>query len=228
MPPMVTKITAVGDCNTLGASELEYNSYPERIGAQLGADIVNLGHTMATSREGVLKLQNLLGEADCVIIQFGLVDSYSTFRYSPYVLYYPDNPLRKQLRSLTKKFKKTCRRLGLNRLLGEVNVVDSGEYESNLRKMVEIAQPRLTMLLETIPNHQRQRNTEIQRYNSILDDICADYDNCFKVELYTYFEHNMDLFYQDLTHCNSAGYEYIATAVAQKIAEIGPKSKEGK
>ena len=224
---MVTKIKAVGDCNTLGANALEYKSYPERIGERLGVEVVNLGHTMATTREGVLKLRDLVGEADCVIIQFGLVDSYRTFRYSPYVLYYPDNPLRKQLRSLTKKFKKTCRRLGLNGLLGEVNVVDSGEYESNLRKMVEIAQPRLTLLLETIPNHQLERNSEIQRYNSILDAICADYDNCYKVDLYTHFKNNMDQFYQDLTHCNSAGCEYIAAMVAQKIAAVCPKEKEG-
>ena len=130
-------ILAVGDCNTLGAGEFRNNGYPERVGELLGVSVKNCGYTMSTTREGVYLLEdNLEEQHDCVIIQFGLVDSYATFRYSPYVLYFPDNPLRKQLRSLVKKYKKICRRRGLNEKFGEVPVVPAAEYERNLRRMV--------------------------------------------------------------------------------------------
>lgn len=218
---MQRKITAVGDCNTLGAKKLERKSYPERVGQIIGAEVINLGHTMATTREGVRLLQDFLkDDVEYVFIQFGLVDSYRTFKYSPYVLYYPDNFLRKPLRSATKKFKKICRRTGLNTLFGEVNVVKIDEYEKNIRRMIEIASPRPTFLIDTVPNHQRDRNGEIQRYNKVLDGICQEYDRCVKVDLYEVFEENLKVFYLDSTHCNQNGYEYIAKIISRKLKEM--------
>ena len=216
---MFQKIVAVGDCNTLGAKHLEYNSYPEIVADRLGAQIINLGHTMATSREGVHLLSNQLAGAECVVIQFGLVDSYKTFKYAPYVLYYPDNIIRKQLRSFTKKYKKICKKIGLNRRIGETNVVQLDEYECNMRKMIEMALPRMILLLDTIPNLQLHRNQEIQRYNKCLDRICQDYQQCIKVDLYDVFLNNLDTFYMDATHANETGYAYIAGRLQQTLNE---------
>ena len=190
---MYRHIVAVGDCNTLGAKKLKSQSYPEILGSLIGAKVTNLGHTMATSREG----SNLLGEyidsGDCVIIQFGLVDSYKTFKYSPYILYYPDNPLRKTLRSVVKKYKKICRNIGLNKHLGEVNVVPLDEYERNIRNMIEISLPRTVILPDTLPNKQLHRNSDIERYNSCLYKISRDYQQCIKVDLFEVFLENFDI-----------------------------------
>ncbi len=213
---MFKKIIAVGDCNTLGAGDLENNSYPEIFGKLYGPKIQNVGHTMATTREGIKKLQDFLDDADCVFIQFGLVDSYKTFKYSPYVLYYPDAFFRKLFRSIVKKYKKTCKKIGLNQLFGEVNVVNINEYTENIRKMIEYAKPRPVVLLDTIPNKQLERNSEIKRYNKALAALSEEYDNCFKVDLYEMFEKNFDSFYLDETHCNDKGY----ICIVEKINEI--------
>jgi lysophospholipase L1-like esterase len=213
---MIQKILAIGDCNTLGADQLGVQSFPERFGALIGAEVINLGHTMATTREGINLLQDAsLDDVDCVFIQFGLVDSYKTFRFSPYILYYPDNFLRKQIRSVVKKYKKICRKIGLNKYLGEINVVTIDEYEDNIRKMIEHVIPRTIVLIDTIPSKRLELNDEIRRYNKKLTAICREYSNCIKVDLGVFFEQNLDNFYLDQTHCNALGCDFIA----QKIRE---------
>jgi len=214
---MTKKLLAVGDCNTLGAGRLEKRSFPERFATLAGVQVKNVGHTMATTREGIHLLRNFVTEADWVFIQFGLVDSYKTFKYSPYVLYYPDNLLRKSLRSLVKKYKKTCKKLGLNKSLGEVNVVDIEEYKENVSQMITIARPKTVFLLDTVPNKQLWRNSEIKRYNNILTQLNEEHDNCIKIDLFDIFIENLDNFYMDETHCNEAGYNCIAKRIQEQI-----------
>ncbi len=219
---MFRKILAIGDCNTLGAKELKGNSYPERVADKIGSEVINLGHTMATTREGLGLLrdclrQDCMVDADCIFIQFGLADSSKTLRYSPYVLYYPENWCRKVLRALTKKFKKTCRKAGMNVLLGESNTVPIEEYEENLRKMVELSQPRTVFLVDTIPTNNQDRNGELVRYNKVLDKVCGDYETCIKIDLYEIFEKESHQFYMDRIHCSNAGYECIAAKIASRI-----------
>jgi len=216
---IVSKILAVGDCNTLGAGTLVGNSFPERVGRQLGVPVYNIGHTMATTREGVKKISDTLGSENCVFIQFGLVDSYLTFKYSPYILYYPDNPLRSFMRSITKKYKKSCRKFGLNEKFGEVNVVPAEEYEENICKMIETCGERTVILVDTVPNRELWRNAEIRRYNSILDRLASAYDNCHRLLLYEDFEKNGDTFYLDATHCNSRGYDFITEKMIALLKE---------
>jgi lysophospholipase L1-like esterase len=211
------KIVAIGDCNTLGSGKCEKKGYPEKVGASLGVQVVNRGHTMATSREGIYFLQEEVATADYVLIQFGLVDSYMTFKYSPYVLYYPDNFFRKNLRALTKKFKKVCRNRGLNKAIGEINIVPADEYEHNIRSMVELASPRRVMLIDTVPNRQLERNGEIERYNTILDTIANNYEFCTKVDLYADFINGLDTLYADSTHCNDEGYNLIAEKILHHL-----------
>lgn len=211
-------IVAVGDCNTLGARELEYKGYPEKVATALGFQVINRGHTMATTREGLHILREEVSKADYVFVQFGLVDSYKTFKYSPYVLYYPDNPVRKLLRALTKKYKKVCRNKGLNRKMGEMNVVPIQEYEANIRKMVDLADGCRVILIDTVPNREVERNGEIQRYNKLLTDIAADYSCCSKVDLYQHFINNLDRYYLDNTHCNESGYTLMADKILEKLS----------
>ncbi len=215
---MFAHICAVGDCNTLGSGNLRGNSYPERIGKKLGAGVTNLGYTMATSREGKFLLRDFTGTSDCLFIQFGLADCYTTCKYSPYVLYYPDNIIRKPLRSIVKKMKKTCRRARLFSRLGTKNVVSPEEYESNIRSMVIQVLSNPVFLLDTLPHHEQWRNPHIQKYNQVLTRISRDYDQCFKIDLYDIFVEKLNNYYLDATHCNDAGYEQIAEAILQQIS----------
>lgn len=214
---MFAHICAVGDCNTLGTGILRGNSYPERIGRNIGARVTNLGHTMATSREGNLLLRDFSGVSDCIFIQFGLADSYTTCRYSPYVLYYPDNIIRKPLRSMLKKIKKSCRRINLFSSFGSKNVVSPEEYESNMRAMVSQALPNPVFLIDTIPHHEQWRNSHIQEYNQLLTRISKDFDQCIKIDLYDIFIEEFDTYYLDATHCNGAGYDRISEMICHKM-----------
>ncbi len=160
---------------------------------------------------------NLTEDVTHLFIQFGLVDSYKTFKYSPYVLYYPDNFIRKQARSLVKKFKKTCRDIGMNKHFGEASVVGIEEYEKNVQTMVAAAHKAKVFLLDTIPNKQLERNTQIQSYNDVLSSISQQYSHCGKIDLYTHFYNNLDNYYYDETHCNGKGYDYIVKQILNVI-----------
>jgi hypothetical protein len=207
-------VLAIGDCNTLGVAGYIGNSYPERFGRASGMDIRNRGYTMATTREGfeILK-ENITGDVTHLFVQFGLADSYKTFKYSPYVLYYPDNFLRKQVRSLVKKYKKICRNSGLSKRFGEVNVVGPSEYEGNLQQIIALADTAKVFLIDTVPHKQVERNIEILKYNSILSKVARQHTRCVKIDLYAHFLENLDHFYHDETHCNGAGYDHIANQI---------------
>jgi lysophospholipase L1-like esterase len=221
-----SRILAVGDCNTLGAGKLAGHSYPERLGQLLQAAVTNCGYTMSTSREGCLLLRDhLTSDCTCVIIQFGLVDSYLTLGCAPYVLNYPDNILRKPCRNILKKIKKLSRKYGLNARLGESNVVPLEEYGSNIRRMIEMCASRTVLLPETIPHHDSSRNGEIERYNEELAVIARQFDTCHLVKLYDGFADNMHRFYLDETHANADGYDYAAERILQVLQEVAGRQK---
>lgn len=211
-------ILALGDCNTLGIGTLRYNGYPERTARKLGLGVTNLAYTMATTREGLfLFRENMDDNTGLILIQFGLVDSYLTFRYAPYVLYYPDNPVRKQWRSIVKKYKKLCRRWGFNRVFGTREVVGPREYEQNLSVLVSRAENTQVLLVETIPHKQRQRNENIQRYNGIMKRVASRYGHVKVVELFDLFLSRLDTFYLDETHCNSRGHDFITDRIMRAL-----------
>ncbi len=212
-------LLALGDCNTLGVGDLRDNAYPERLGRQLGRLVKNRGWTMATTREGLnLARDNLQPDVDILLIQYGLVDSYTTFRYAPYVLYYPDNPLRKQYRSLVKKYRKVCRRWGLYERFGSREVVGPREYEANLEAIIRLAGSARVVLVETVPHLRQERNANIRRYNDILTDIAARRPNVIKVDLFNLFLTGKEMYYLDETHCNATGHELIARRIAGALS----------
>ena len=101
--------------------------------------------------------------------------------------------------------------------LGEANVVAIDEYKENIRQMIEIARPRTVVLLDTVPNKQLWRNSEIQLYNNILAQLSEKCDHCIKIDLYDCFEANFNSYYMDETHCNEAGYNCIAEKIREKL-----------
>lgn len=216
----MSKILALGDCNTLGAGEFKYQSYPERFAKYINASIKNCGYTMSTTREMLYFAKENIEDADIVFIQYGLVDSWKTFKYSPYVLYYPDNIRRKYYRKLVKKYKKICKTIGLNRIFGTENVVPDREYRDNIESLVKQYPNKLFILIDTIPNMALWRNKEIIRYNKILEDISIENENAFYLKIYDFFLENFDFYYLDKTHLNEKGYEFILSQLVTLFENI--------
>lgn len=203
------KVLALGDCNTLGAGDLKHMSYPEKFATYLNASIINCGYAMSTTREMQYFAKENIENADIVLIQYGLVDSWKTFKYSPYVLYYPENIFRKYYRKLVKKYKKTCKAIGLNDMLGVKNVVPDKEYRENIEYFIRNYPDKLFILIDTIPNMALWRNEEIIRYNKILEDISGKHENAIYLKIYETFLNNFDFYYLDKTHLNDTGSETI-------------------
>jgi len=214
-------ILALGDCNTLGDIHYENNSFPERFARKIEAHVKNCGYTMTTTREMIYFAKENLQTANIILIQYGLVDSWLTFKYSPYVLYYPDNFLRKIARKIVKKYKKTARKIGLNKLIGARNVVPIDEYKNNIKALVADNQNKIFILIDTVPNNHLNRNENIKKYNKILKEIARKYKNCYYLDIYEIFINNLDNYYLDATHINDIGYD----AITNKLLELYKKIK---
>jgi len=205
----MAKILALGDCNTLGVQHLEGDSYPERFAKAVGKSVDNFGFTMSTTNEMLHFFDDFKkDDTEIILIQYGLVDSWKTFRYAPYVLYYPDNTMRKIFRKVIKKYKKSAKRIGLNRLLGVSNVVDIEAYQSHMESVIERSQECMIFLISTIPHLDNTRNSEIMRYNEVLSQLSLKYSHVFYVEVYSDFLDHPE-YYLDNTHMNDTGYEVI-------------------
>jgi len=214
---MMYKILALGDCNTLGDVQFKNNSFVERFAEMIELGVKNCGYTMSTTREMRLFYDKFYHEdLEIILIQYGLVDSWKTFKYSPYVLYYPDNFVRKIARKFTKKYKKIARKIGLNKIFGEKFVVSKEEYKQNIEEMIKTSKNQKIFLIDTIPNRELFRNAHIKEYNKIFDDLSLKYVNCYKIDIYDIFEKNFENYYLDNTHINDAGYDMIA----KKLFEV--------
>ena len=210
----MAQIVALGDCNTRGTDSIGSNAYPEQLGAMLGKSVCNCGVTMSTTREMIRLYPECIGEeTEIVLVQYGLVDSWKTFKYSPYVLYYPDNPMRKIARKLVKKYKKIARNFGLNRLLGENNVVPIQAYRRHLETLAEAYKEKNLFLIDTVPNQDRRRNPEILRYNTVMRQVAEKYSHVIYIDLYRLFEKHPE-WYMEATHINAEGHRVIAERIA--------------
>ena len=215
------RILAIGDCNTLGTGDLTKNTYAERFARHLGAEVTNLGTTMATTREGLRLLRDHLPGHDVVLIQFGLVDSWRTFRYAPYVLYYPDNFLRKVGRKLVKKYKSIARRLGLTEKLGLAHVVPPAEFEANLRQMIEAVKPARVFLIEAAPHIEEARMPFLRQYNAVLAKLANAFEHAALVRCFDDLAANLPSHFADETHLNEAGFEIVTKALIAAHAKAG-------
>lgn len=207
-------VLALGDCNTSGDVKFKDNAYPERFAKCISHDLKNCGYTMSTTREMQHFFHDFYtSDTHIILIQYGLVDSWKTFKYAPYVLYYPDYFFRKILRKIVKKYKKIAKSFKLNALFGAKNVVDVKEYENNIEKIILAAADSIVILIDTVPNHQLFRNSAIEEYNQVLDRLAEQYENCYKLDIYKDFLDNMDTYYLDETHINNIGYDVITEKI---------------
>ncbi len=217
-------IVALGDCNTLGVKENLHNSYPEKVAEKLHKSLKNCGYTMSTTREMQYFYNDFYTEGtEIILLQYGLVDSWKTFKYAPYVLYYPENKIRKIFRKIVKKYKKIAKKIGLNKILGVSNVVSLEEYKSNIESLIPKSQGCTIFLIDTIPNLDISRNSEIMRYNQVLFQLSEQYNNVHYIEVYNDFLNKPD-YYLDTTHMNEMGYEVIT----KKILSVYYQCKKNK
>jgi lysophospholipase L1-like esterase len=214
------KLLSLGDCNTLGIGDCQGNAYPERFAHMLNAELCNCGFTMSSLREGENFFNDYYDERVKIItLQYGLVDSWETFKYAPYVLYYPDNIFRKIARKLTKKYKKICKKMGLNRRLGTAPVLSPEIFSRKLETIKSACRPDTTILLiETVPNQDTSRNPAIYQYNKLLKKAAENDQRCLFVPLYEHFDQNRML-YADKTHINASGHDYIANKLFESYQQ---------
>lgn len=206
-------LLSLGDCNTEGIAETKDVAYPWLVARRLGVPVKNCGLAMATIREGWEHAQRQLSaDTGYLTIQFGLVDSWLTFRGAPYVLYYPDNPGRRLLRKLVKKFKKTARNLGVHKRLGEAHVVSPEEYQSRLTAIIQLARQRSAdiriALIATAPTIVPDRNPGIEKFNGVMRRV-AEEQRCRYVDGFTPFVGKPDLIL-DSVHLNREAHATLA------------------
>jgi len=214
------KLLALGDCNMEGVGALRHRTYIKSLAKQFGLEVLNCGHTMSTTRE-MLKFfeRYYTPDVKLLIIQYGLVDSWKTFKYAPYILYYPDNIMRKTARKIVKKYKKISRSIGLNNILGEKCVVPIDEYRANITSIIQCStKDTVVILIDTVPNKDENRNKMIKKYNNALTEVANSFPNCIHVPLYEHFKNNSGTLYmEDGTHINKKGYDYIAATIIKYL-----------
>ena len=218
----MNQVLSLGDCNTLGEGECKGNAYPEQFAHLIGQRSCNCGYTMSTTREARYFFSDYYASnTNVVTLQYGLVDSWETFVWSPYVLYYPDNILRKIARKIVKKYKKVCRRMGLHEKIGKSLVVNHAEFTQNLTEIIRLCRPETHIfLVETVPNQSCYRNPAIQEYNQLIRNIASTDSRCHLIQTYDYFMNNMDTLYADKTHVNLKGHQFIASKLAECYEQI--------
>ena len=211
-------LLSLGDCNTLGILENEGNAYPERASKQLGIECTNRGLTMASSYELVdLFNDTFTPDIGLVTIQCGLVDSWKTFKYAPYVKYYPDNFLRKFARKIVKKYKKVARKAGLHTFLGDKYVVNEETYLFNLKLMIEATDIPF-LLIETTPTNDQVRNREIKRYNNLIKMLSNEYPHTYFIECFDLLNADIKKYVMDDgVHLTSLGHEALANKIVTLV-----------
>jgi lysophospholipase L1-like esterase len=222
-------LLALGDCNTLGYGSVRGRTYVERVAEVLGCPAVNLGFTMSTTREALRFLADHRGERErvsWVTVQYGLVDSWRTFRYAPYVLYHPDNPARRLARKLVKHYKSMARRMGLNTLLGEAYVVPPEEYASNLLQLIAGTGRAGVCLIESPPTLEPRRNEALGLYNAVLERVVADAgDRCVLARCPRAIQADAAGYLEsDGVHLNERGHELLARSVLEAWGHAAPSA----
>lgn len=212
---------AYGDCNTEGLKATRVKVWPEIVGDALSLELRNCGHTMSTTRELLFYNRDYPAlEYSLAFVQYGLVDSWLTFRGAPYVLYYPDSPRRKLARKIVKKFKKWARAWHLQERFGAVEQVPLIEYANNIERVMASAPETVFVLVATPPNLDEPRNPRIKKYNGALRKLAASNSNAVYADAFADLWSVRDRsLMDDGTHLTQFGHELVAARVFEALRE---------
>lgn len=209
------RAVAYGDCNTEGLKDTPVKLWPEIVCDTLSLQLKNCGHTMSTTRELLFYNEDYpASNYSVAFIQYGLVDSWLTFKGAPYVLYYPDSLRRKIARKIVKKFKKWARKWQIQDRFGVVEQVPLPEYVRNIQKVVSSAPDTVFVLVATSPNLDEPRNPRIKQYNDALRQIAEDRSNAVYADAYEdLWSARCRALMDDGTHLSAFGHELVAARV---------------
>ena len=171
-------LIALGDCNT-NSSNLQQGTLPGGVAeafrsSNLDLEITNLGAGMTTSREGLKYLCDRGHAADIAILNFGLVDCWTTTIPGVYIPYfYPESKTRKLSRKVLKFVKRYLRMRPFRNLVPMGHIIKPAEYQKNIRAMIaKLRQwnPQISIYLwGTVPViGNAKRNESISEYNNLL------------------------------------------------------------
>lgn len=213
---------AYGDCNTEGVKGVRLKLWPELVCDELSLALRNCGHTMSTTRELLFYNRDYPASGySLALIQYGLVDSWLTFRGAPYVLYYPDSPRRKVARKLVKKLKKWARAWHLQDRFGAVAQVPLPEYINNIQRVVDSAPDTVFVLVATAPNLDEPRNPRIKQYNHALCELAQRRENVVYAETFEdLWSCRKRALMADGTHLTGLGHELVAERVLDALDSL--------
>ena len=221
------RLLALGDCNTGGANgTAAEDQVPFRLAERLSSaerkcTVQNLGRTMSTSREGLARMRRDAGEADLLLLNFGLVDAWVTSIPRVYLSYYPDHRLKRLARKLLKWVKRKLRSPWLRRIAPTGEVVPIDEYESNLRAILDLARRRnpevqIVMWGTVGVRDDPLRTDNIERYNERLRQIASSEENaCYLDSRAVMAALDADAAYLDHLHISAAAADRIAAEMAK-------------
>lgn len=210
---------AYGDCNTEGLKGSQVKLWPEIVSAVLSLELRNCGHTMSTTREFLSYNRDYPASRYSVaLIQYGLVDSWLTFKGAPYVLYYPDSLRRKFARKVVKKLKKWARAWNLQEHFGTVEQVPLAEYVRNIERVIASAPETVFVLVATAPNLDEPRNPRIKKYNEALRQLAASNSNAVYADAFAdLWSARHKSLMDDGTHLSKYGHEIVAARVVEAL-----------
>lgn len=177
------RVVTIGDCNTISADPHQ-GTVADGLSEALKqhgvpATLANLSGGMRTTREGLANLTDHPEPADLALVNFGLVDSWSTSVPRLYVPYYPVSSTRKRIRKLVKFVKRRLRAPICRRIVPFGRVVPVPEYIANVSAMVRLLKARNSgvqvFLWGTVPVIDRpHRNPDLIEYNAALQQVAMD------------------------------------------------------
>lgn len=137
------RLITLGDCNTSGINHHSVSSILQHrlnqlCESQQTCHLENYGEAMRTTREGLAISKSLNKPFDIALINYGLVDAWTTTIPKVYIQYYPDNPIKRILRKALKSLKKRLKKISSRGLLQTGPVVPAEEYKENLDRIMSV------------------------------------------------------------------------------------------
>lgn len=228
------QILALGDCNTHTANPAQ-GTVPDGLAwafAQQGqpSKITNLGGGMETCREGLARLLNTPTSADIAVINYGLVDAWTTCVPQFYVPYYPDNSLRKISRKALKFTKRHLLNSQLRKFLSKGAVVGESEFSARIGQMITTLRqrsPEVKVFIwgtVLVSNHD-SRNVPLCRYNELLSEIALQSNAAF-IDSEQIVNHiPIDERHLDGVHLSKTVARLIGTEICLQHAKLDTNSK---
>ncbi|WP_293265545.1 SGNH/GDSL hydrolase family protein [Neptunomonas sp.] len=220
------RLIALGDCNTSGINHSSVASILHQRLNQLSKSsqtcyLDNHGEAMRTTREGLAITKDLNKSFDIALINYGLVDAWTTTIPKVYIQYYPDNRVKRILRKALKSLKKRLRKTYFNGLFKTGSVVSTNEYKENIDAiMTSLHQynPNIFFILwGSVPVEDEPRNTNLLDYDNILKAQTGKYNGCYIDTRKTISAERREDMFHDEVHLSEAAQEMIANKILAEL-----------